>query len=152
MSGHFEFSLESVLQFRKLRKDLEVSLLARALLEKNQVLAEMDALRQKIRQLEDELHQAATEMELDVNGIRLKRDFLLSLKSNLEQLAPVLAEREAEVEKRKYSVMEKSRDQKLMEKLREKNLEVFQRDERRRDEKEIDETVLLGKRTEPPVT
>lgn len=146
MADRYSFSLESVLQLRRILKEQELVLLEEAVRHRDEILREALSRRDRAAGIEDRLARAESgdeETLLDVQDIQLQRDFIEHLLKEAEKLEAEADEAELEVQRQREVVLDRTKDQKVMEKLKEKDFATFQKDEQRRTDKEIDELVIL---------
>ena len=145
MSGQYEFGLEKVLTFRRVQKDLEAVRLSESELELERLQVRFQECRARIARLEEEMVGAQCAPVFDVTAAIINRSFIRCLREEETALARQIMDKVEEVDRRRNSVIEKARDQKIVEKLRQKDLALFQAEQGRKDAREADERAVLRK-------
>ncbi len=146
--GSYEFSLESVLQLRKTLKDLEVTRLEQEIAILRDIDAELEDCRQRMADTEERLMEERQRKSIDVALIMREERFAEGLKAEEQQ---IIGRREAQVqvvEQRQAILLELTREQKVMEKLKARDFAAFTAKERKKAENAVDEMVLLMKKEE----
>ncbi len=140
--SNYEFALENVLRFRTIQKNLQQASLQDALSEYDRLQRELDDCQSRITRLEQELtpHDGS---RVDVKSIIINRSFIRCLRLEENRLHKSLRDQEEEIDNRKAQLVERSREEKIMVKLKERNYHAFLDEERRRTDKETDEMVLI---------
>ena len=146
--GSYEFSLESVLQLRKTLKDLEVSRLEQEIAILRDIDAELEDCRKRMADTEGRLTEERQRRRIDVALIMREERFAEGLKAEEQQ---ILERREGQVqvvEQRQAVLLELTREQKVMERLKARDFAAFTVKERKKAENAVDEMVLLMKKEE----
>ena len=135
----FHFDLEGVLRQRKNAEQVaqrDVAVLQLRLVE----------LQQQLQQLDDEVKSVAEDMrqnklvgQIDVKLITAHRRWQIAMERKAVELAKQIAEQQARVTKSKQILTLAARDHKAIEKLREKQLAVFNAKEAKRELDLLDE-------------
>lgn len=135
MAG-FKFSLEKVLKYRE-QLENEAKALAAGLQQKNQALKDRYAqLKQEERLQEQKL--AAT--PFSQSGDRWLIDmYIKAIRQDIAQTQTDIAKTDAELEQAKRVLAEKSKDRKIMEKLKEKHFEQYKKEEQLKEQRNLDE-------------
>ena len=145
MRSNYEFALESVLRYRRIQKDLGHASLLEAESLRDEIQQELQACRQRLAHLEEELAQARTGPQMDVKSIIIGRSFLRCLHHEEESLRERLATQEQVVDDVRRQLVEKARDEKVMLKVKEKDQLAYQTALQRRHARSMDELVLLSR-------
>ena len=135
MAG-FKFSLEKVLKYRE-QLENEAKALAAGLQQKSQALKDRYAqLKQEERLQEQKL--AAT--PFSQSGDRWLIDmYIKAIRQDIAQTQTDIAKTDAELEQAKRVLAEKSKDRKIMEKLKEKHFEQYKKEEQLKEQRNLDE-------------
>lgn len=143
MPGNYEFGMEAVLNYRKIQKDLESNILAEAERERERLLQGLLECRDRIARLEKELIKSNDLTPMDVQAVIIIKSFIRCLRLEEKEILTCTHRKEEEIEHHRSLLLEKAREQKVLEKLKEKDYAVFLNEERRREGKEIDDLVLM---------
>ncbi len=133
----FKFRLATLLKLREIKRDVSRGEYADA-------LRALDVLRSQRASLDDELRslRAARTSQRGVLNIDLliqssQHELLLRAQAGL--LDKQSAEVQAEIERRRSKLMEADREVKVLEKLRDRQSQSFEQEQRRREAKEMDD-------------
>ncbi len=139
MAG-FKFSLEKVLKYRE-QLENEAKALAAGLQQKSQALKDRYAqLKQEERLQEQKL--AAT--PFSQSGDRWLIDmYIKAIRQDIAQTQTDIAKTDAELEQAKRVLAEKSKDRKIMEKLKEKHFEQYKKEEQLKEQRNLDEIASI---------
>lgn len=139
MAG-FKFSLEKVLKYRE-QLENEAKALAAGLQQKSQALKDRYAqLKQEERLQEQKL--AAT--PFSQSGERWLIDmYIKAIRQDIAQTQTDIAKTDAELEQAKRVLAEKSKDRKIMEKLKEKHFEQYKKEEQLKEQRNLDEIASI---------
>lgn len=139
MAG-FKFSLEKVLKYRE-QLENEAKALAAGLQQKSQALKDRYAqLKQEERLQEQKL--AAT--PFSQSGDRWLIDmYIKAIRQDIAQTQTDIAKTNAELEQAKRVLAEKSKDRKIMEKLKEKHFEQYKKEEQLKEQRNLDEIASI---------
>ncbi len=140
----FRFRLQTILRLREKerderRRELAQSIQARQILEdhQQQVAAEWQALNERLR----DCSQAG---EVQVDLMLALRRYQMMVAAQREFLAQQMVQVDEEMARRRERLMEADRQVRVLEMLREKQLEEFRQEEKRAETKVLDE---VGART-----
>jgi len=135
----FRFRLETLLKMRRDERDVQRQQYAKAL-EAQRILHDQVAqVQQEILETQQLLRNASAPGAVDIDRLLRSHRYELLLaaqKQQLEQQAQRVAQ---EVERRRSNLLQADREVRLLEKLKERQLEAFQRNEERREQKLLDE-------------
>ncbi|GAB6165422.1 flagellar export protein FliJ [Thermostilla marina] len=136
----FRFRLEPVQRLREHVRDQRRAELAQA-------LEAMELVEQKQRELAEELEratklqrEAAKPGSIDVDTIMAVRRYQTALYAQAAQLQQQAAAIAEEIERRREALAQADREVRILEKLRERQLERHRSEEKRRETKLMDET------------
>ena len=139
MGKPFSFKLERVLDYRGQLEEQAKGALAKA-------RALRDAQREKVDDLHARMqaHMAKeAESRRSANDMWLWRQYREALVQDTAREEAVLRDLELKLQKRRQEAVERSRDKKLLEKLKETQAKKFHKEERAREEKENDEMAAI---------
>src|SRR5262245_54016690 len=135
----FEFKLEGVLRQRKhveQQKQRELALKQRQLVE---MQAELQQLQAKVQQANDDVRQNRLVGRLDMQFLAAHRRFLAGIQRQGVAIAQKMALAQRAVDDARAALAEAARQRKVIEKLREKQLQRWRADIERRELAELDE-------------
>ncbi len=142
MTMAFRFRLQRLLKYRQFLLDqAQLGLLAA-----NHRLRELERQR---RQLQREIAEYRTRWKeaqqkgMDVASFLSYREYLQTMEARLPVLEKQLREARREVERHRRLVLERERDVKMLEKLQQRHREQYDLEMRRKDQKVLDEIVVL---------
>ncbi|MDR1354448.1 MAG: flagellar FliJ family protein [Oscillospiraceae bacterium] len=138
--GGFKFSLQKILNYRGQLLAVEEGKLREIDRELLLLEAEHAALLQKIKTAEDSLQEEAAR-GLEVMKYKLRKDYIHGLVKLMEELKPKVVAVRARREAQLAMVLEASKNQKILEKLRERHLLEYNEMLAKREEKAIEEFV-----------
>ena len=139
MAKPFSFKLEKVLDYRTQLEEQAKGALAKA-------KAVRDVQREKVDDLHARMqaHMAKeTESRKSANDMWLWRQYREALVQDTIREEGVLHKLELKLQKCRQEAVERSRDKKLLEKLKETQAKKFHKEERAREEKENDEMAAI---------
>lgn len=137
----FQFSLQKVMEIRQteekilqkkhalLQKDLDEAMIAR-----DKIVAEKAGELDSLREMEQGSFNSAMYM--------VRQKYLQSLQNNIERSGERIADLENKVEAARLQLLEKSRERKSIEKLRETRFEEYKRDAGREEQIFLDEIAV----------
>ena len=146
MSERYEFTLDSVLHYRKIQKELGLVALHEARMSRDDVRYQLQACQERIRRLEAEPSERPASFVLDVRQELIRQSFLRCLRLEADRLETVLRERESTVERKRTEVVERSQDERVLERVRSREEAQFQLDFRRQEAARLDEVAVLRHR------
>ncbi|RMF88177.1 MAG: flagellar export protein FliJ [Planctomycetota bacterium] len=136
----FRFRLQPLQRLREHARDQRRAELAQA-------LEALELVEQKQRELAEELEratglqrQAAKPGSIDVDTIMAVRRYQMALYAQAAQLQQQAAAIAEEIERRREALAQADREVRVLEKLRERQLERYRSEEQRREMKVMDET------------
>jgi flagellar protein FliJ len=134
---NFVFRLQSVLQVRAAERDQRRQEMA-------ELLANQQSLQDRLAELDGELHVLSAELT-NWNGTidlarRLDVDrYAMILRADRKQVEYAATELDARITLKRAELLTADRDVRSLEKLREQQQEAFTADQRRREQRELDE-------------
>ena len=140
--AQFSFSLEGVLRHRRnieheMQRDLAM------------VQVKMTALETQLRQLDAEVHSSNEGVRrnhltglLDLSFLAAHRRYLAATQKRAMEIAQQMAAVQRQLEAARLVLAEAARDRKILEKLREKQEEVWRHDLNRKESAEQDEAAM----------
>lgn len=143
MGNHYEFNLEKVLAFRRIQKDLAVTSLAEAESVLEQLGLQMRRLRLRIVELERINARHGNGNAMDIPSLLRNHQLILCLREEERRLQLEIRRQEEEVAGRRRQVMERSRDHKVMDHLKERDHAAFVKENRRKEANDLDEMTIL---------
>ena len=140
MTRPFRFSLQKVLEYRSQLEDQAKLELARA----ERALAEQTALVRRLEHaLDAHLEDASRTAPASAAQMWLNRNYAKRLAEDLDQARVVRGRLEQAVRECRAEVVEKAKERKLLEKLKEKQAERHARDEEHKEQAQFDEMATL---------
>lgn len=133
-----KFKLQAVLDYRKVLEDQARQELASSLQQEADLLSRLADEKQELTTLYEDLDRrrqvgmSCDEMLLFQNRISHKAETVAQLVESLDQM-------QRQIARKRVNVIEAGRDKKLLEKLKEKQTEAFQQEQRRKDNVALDE-------------
>lgn len=143
--ARFTFSLERVLDVRRQQEDQAKMELARALAAHNAQSEILTGLREKLAQHEASLY---SKEEVTENDLWLWRRYRLRLNEDMDDARARLQELSRELTVARRRLVERSKDKKLLERLRANQELNFRREENLKEQKESDEMATVRFRHE----
>ncbi|MBG0778184.1 MAG: flagellar export protein FliJ [Desulfovibrionaceae bacterium] len=145
MSRPFRFSMQKVLAYREQLEEQAKMAYARAQHEYARQVSAVDAIRRGMENLERSLHG---EKPPTPDELWLARQYRERLKFDLRRAEQLMLERAKELNRCQRDLVAKSKDRKLLEKLKENLKARHVREEQHREQKEFDETATVRYRPE----
>lgn len=140
--SRFTFRLAGLLRLRESTRDERRAALAEAFRVDDVLRRQMDRLDAEVAGLRDACRRAAGPGTVDLDHLVEAQRYETALRSQREA---ILRQREtvaAEIERRRQALVEADRDVRVLEKLRERQLEQHTREEARREVKRLDEVAI----------
>ncbi len=139
----FQFRLQKLLDYREDQKNLAQEELARRQRELLKIQEELDRL-QKKEQRVLEFHRGHQLQKLDVFTLTAAESYRLFLQERFRSKQQELLQIREQVEEQRNTVVESWRSCQVLEKLREKSLNVYIQEEKIREQQLNDEISLYG--------
>lgn len=138
----FKFRLETLLRLRGTARDERRSQLAQAYRAEEILQQQRLRLESDLNELSKESCKAAEPGPLDVDRLLETRRYELVLRSQQQFLEGQRKTLEAEIERRRQALVEADREVRVLERLRERQLDRHRRDENRQEIKHLDEVAV----------
>ncbi|MGE4505676.1 MAG: flagellar export protein FliJ [Desulfovibrionaceae bacterium] len=139
MAKPFAFKLEKVLEFRRVQEDEAVAALARAQMVHDAKKAEADNLAAKLQ-----VHSAqGLQKNPSTQELWLWRQYKTALEQDLSAARAALAALALKLQKCRQDALERSRDRKLLEKLKETQAARHEHEQYLKEQKEFDELAAI---------
>lgn len=135
----FQFRFAALLKLREAARDERETKLAEAYRAEEAIEEQHEELRRQLAEVRDCYAQAAAPGEVEVDRLVQSQRYELVLKSQEQAFAEkgrLLAE---EVQRRREALIEANREVRVLEKLRERQLDRHQLEEARQETKQLDE-------------
>jgi flagellar FliJ protein len=138
----FIFRFESLLKVRKHLKEA-------AEIELSKALGRLNRERLQLQSLSEDLEQAGQQFETDLRNsvpsrwLRLYADFLSGIKKRIADQQDSVARCENEVIEKRRVLLEKTKEFKIIERLKEKDFQKWQDQQRLEEQKRMDEIAVL---------
>jgi flagellar protein FliJ len=140
----YQFRLATMLKLREQARDERRRELAQAY-EAERILRERVAeLQSEISTTQQRTRQLAGVGTISVEGLLNTRRYELLMKSQVSQTEGQIAHVLDEIERRRQSLLEADRDVKVLEKLRERQLEQYAELQQKRENKQLDDAAIRG--------
>lgn len=140
----FRFRLETVLKLRRAERDERRQRLAEAFEAQRVLRNHQQELSEEIEQVHARLREGAQPGQVNVDDLLGVHRYELLLRARRTQLQQQQARVEAEVERRRQTLVEADREVRTLEKLEEKQALAHRRNEERLELKQLDETSQRG--------
>jgi flagellar FliJ protein len=140
MPGKFQFNLQRVLDYRTQLEEQAKLGLAQARRNYQEQSQYLDRLRARLADLDE---REAAKTDLDPAELWLARNYRQGLKQDIETGRRKLAELARVVDKKRREVVERSKDRKLLEKLKSNKALEFAREESNREQRENDDLATI---------
>ena len=140
----FRFRLESVLKLRETERQQRRTELAQGLEAERILERQAHALSAELMVARNRYRQSALPGEVDVDQLMELQRYVLHIVAQANALGQRQASVREEVERRRRALIEADRQVRLLEKLRQKQHEAFDRERAKLEQKELDE---VGART-----
>lgn len=138
----FRFRFESLLTYRTHRKERAEAALGRARQQLRRAREEKVELENRFSEIGEELRGLLNKGR-SAHLLRSYADFLSELERKMNMQDMLIARGEKEVRDRVQEVLARSRETKIVEKLKEKDREVWLYDQRRQEQKTLDEAAVI---------
>jgi len=137
----FQFRLQTKLDLtsreeQQIREELEVRLMRR-----DQIQRELDEIRCKLNEIEDAMKELMMQ-GFSLDQFMILNNYLPILRELLFKKELELKRAETEIVKTRYQLLEKMKERKILEKLREKEWANYQLEMNREEQKIIDELAI----------
>jgi len=136
----FKFRLATLLRLCEVARDERREQLARAYQADEIIEQDRALVADERRALQRRNRVASAPGQLDVDRLLEGRRYELVLQSREQQLAQQHQDVQAEIERRRLALVDANRQVRVLETLREKQLDHHRREENRREIKQLDET------------
>lgn len=137
--GRFEFRFETLLKLRYADRRQRRMELAQALQAEQILEQQISALAEEEQEIRSRCCTAAGPGRVDVDELLDIHRYTAILKARAELLRDQQTRLKAEIDRRRQILVEADRQARLLEKLRERQLEQYRAEETRRETKELDE-------------
>lgn len=141
MPRAFSFPLQKVLDVRQHVEDqraIELGQAKQELFKEQQLLNHLQMLKEKALNIsEEELTQA-----LHLSKIQMLESYLIQLNEKIDVQKKLIKTKKSEVNKKRRELLKASQEKKIVEKLKERQLEVHRKSVRLQENKIIDEVAL----------
>ncbi len=138
----FRFRFKSLLAYRAHRKERAEASLGRARQRLRRDREKRVALKNRFREAGEEL-RALLKKEGSADLLRSYADFLSDLERRMDAQERVITRREKEVHESLQEVLARTRETRIIEKLKERDREVWLHDQRRQEQKALDELAVI---------
>ncbi len=137
----FQFSLETALRVRA-RAEQEAEI------EFGKAQRELSAAEGQLRELQARLLRTGQRLQQEVKAtsgqvVRTYSNYLQGLRQAITKQQDVVTRREEEQQQRRGVVVERRRERQVLEKLRERQYREFVRDQRKKQDKQLDEVATM---------
>lgn len=147
----YRFRLATLLKLRDQTRDERRRDLAQAYEAERILRGRMGDIQSEIAATQERTRQAASLGDVDVEALLNTRRYELLMKSQAARAAAQMAQVLEEIERRRIALLHADRDVKVLEKLRERQLEQYVEAQRRLESKELDEAALRGFRRQEAI-
>ncbi len=144
--SQFEFRLQSLLKLRLAERQQRRAELAEAHRAQALLTARREAIRQEIGDMRKRSLAAAAPGRIRMERLVAAQRYHLVLREKLEALSQQQSRLDAEIERRRVTLVEADRQVRVLEKLRDRHLEAHRTGELRREVKTLDEVALNQRR------
>lgn len=138
----FNFKLESVLKYRKILCDQAKEDLAKANKERQDIEAELHAVDEEEVRQREKFKENQSMGQIDVRHILHQLSYMAHLGLCKKEIKHDLAENKKKIDEKRAAYLDKSRDQKALEKLKDKNKLDHIKDALREEQAAIDESAI----------
>ena len=138
----FQFRYESLLNYRRHLKDMAQVELARSLEQLALAKEALGELTHEYSKVSTTLHKNL-QQRVQAHELRNYADYLARLKQDITQKALEVAEWEDVVEQKRKRLLEKDKDWKIIDKLKDKDFQRWQTDRRSKEQKALEEMAIL---------
>ena len=132
----FKYSLENVLQIKKLREEECRMALGIA-------ISELNVIENKIKETAVKHHNASAERLKDPSKMMIWSNFITRLEQETEKLLQQAAQAEIVVEEKRALYMEAFKEFKALEKLKEKKAKEYKKEAEKYESAEVDEIYAM---------
>jgi len=138
----FSFRFEALLTYRAHRKERAEVALGKARQHLRRALDDLEALRSDQREAREEL-SASLRQRPSADLLLNYTDFLSALKARIRRQKEEVATREQAVRDRRNEVLARTREYRIIEKLKERDYETWLLEQRRQEQKALDEIAVV---------
>jgi len=138
----FSFRFEALLTYRAHRKERAEVTLGKARKHLRRALDDLEALRTNRREACDE-RSASLRQRPSADLLLNYADFLSALKARIQGQEEEVAARERAVQDRRNEVLARTREYRIIEKLKERDYKTWLLEQRRQEQKTLDETAVV---------
>lgn len=144
----FRFNFEKLLQYRKLRKDLKTRELAQAQHELDEERERLHGYYDSIKQSRQRIFslvqgEIVDEEEPVVKSVQQGEDFIDGQMVRVALQREVIREKINNVEQKQEALRQTAIEHKVLDTLRENRLEMFKKEEKKKETKAIDDLVVM---------
>ncbi len=138
----FRFRYEALLSYRKYLKEQAEIELAKA---NEQLRIARQDLEEMLRKYETTNKRLEQKLEKRIYGNRLQdyTNYLLALKSEMEQKASEISEWEKRVDKKRKILLQKNKEWKILDTLKERDYKKWLQEANKKEQKEINEMAIV---------
>jgi flagellar FliJ protein len=141
--ARFKFRLATLLKLREAVRDERRAELAQAYRADDVLNKLLEQTRTELNSLEDQCRKAAGPGTIDIDRLIEAQRYEIILKLQQRHLNEQRGRLAAEIERRRVALLAANREVRILEKLRERQLEQYQQAENRLDVKRLDEIARL---------
>jgi flagellar FliJ protein len=138
----FSFRFESLLKYRRHRKERAEVELGRARRRLNQAREELEGLERRLQDAGGEL-QRCMKAGASSDKLRTHVDFVTGLEIRIQIQEAEVGRKRDEVRDRVKEVLERTREVRIIEKLEERDHRAWLREEQKREQKALDEIAVI---------
>ena len=142
MSGGYEFTMENVLKYRKIKKEQQYASFKECQAHHTHLVAKLSACLKEIRELENQIGLIEVSGQIDIKELMIKKAFLNALRKSEKKLRNLCLEAEEKLDRERKRLMERSRDEKVIVKMRERDYQKYLFEKQKKEAKKIDDLVL----------
>lgn len=144
--ARFRFALQSVLKVREWERDKQRTRLRQALQRVQQVQQHAASLEEELQRTDAGLRQAARPGPLDIDHLLQLRRYRLILLRQLRQIQRQLQEELRRAEQCRVELVEADRKVRVLEKLQQRQLEQWQREQHQAETRFLDDLAACRRR------
>jgi len=143
MAKSFHFPLQKVLDVRQITEDRQAISLKNSQMSLNKEKEQLENLAQKKdAQLKVDEYDSVDDVNLSLNELRVTVDYISQLNNRITNQIQVVEKSNGKVEKERDDLIEASKEKKIVEKLRERQLTNYKDNYRKKVTKEESEIAL----------
>lgn len=145
MAGPFKFKLQQVLDYRAQLEEQAKMVFAKAQQQYQQQVALVEGLRRRLEMQLNQLYATPTMTQADR---WLAHNYIQALKQDIQQAEQRLLNYAQELTRARHQLIQRAQDRKLLDKLKEKQTQRYDHEEKLKEQHINDETATL--RYQPP--